>query len=219
MDNPKVDRPGRFAQECREVMPGHAGAVFAELWQQVVTLVAVWDIFSKLYASGEENVALLNKTSGFLFQYFSRSLARDLCLRIARLTDPAQSGRGQQRNNISLKRLVYELEIANEQPLLKSLRPKVDSLVERAEPIRETRHKTIAHTDLEVALKVAALPAGMPLVEIDSFLNELAEAMNIVEAHYHGSTTSYRPGLGVPEAAALLTCLRAGHRALEAERF
>jgi hypothetical protein len=198
-------------------MPGQVGHVFADLWQDVVHLQALWETFIDLFGTDQATLELLNEVSSLYFQLSRQAFITDIHMRLSRLTDPATSNRGKQQN-ISLLRLLHEIEAAGDADFAAKVRSPIDDIVERCSGVRAVRHKLLAHTDLHVALRLTTAPPGIAKADLDSVLNDAIDLMNTVEIHYRESSTIYKRALSPAAARPLLVYLRLAHESLEAGR-
>lgn len=207
----------REAAKYRQSMPGQVGDVFADLWQDVVVLQATWEIFTDLFATEQGTVTLLNEVSPFFFRVVQESLINELHMHPARMSDPPFSGPKRAQHNISLLRLLHEVESADISPFPREIKPAIDSIVDRCAPLRTIRHKVIAHNDLHVALQLASPLPGLNRNEIETLIDDVIDLMNKVESHYRGSSTLYKRGVAATAVHHLVEHLRRGKEALQRE--
>jgi AbiU2 len=215
-DNASVRK--QVAAKYRESMPGDVGDVFADLWQDVVILQATWEIFIDLFATEQETVELLNEVSPFLFRVIQEALLHELHMLLARLTDPPFSGQNRMQHNISLPRLLHEIEASDKSPFAAEVKSTIDDIVDRCAPLRKIRHKVLAHNDLNVALQLAPPLPGLTRNEFEALIDDIIGQMNKVEFHYRDSTTLYKRGLAAYAVEHLTDYLRCGHESFKRER-
>lgn len=207
-----------MAVKGREAMPGEVGDVFAHLWQDVVLLEATWEIFTDLFAKEQDTVKLLNEVSPFLFRVVQESLIHEVHMLLARMSDPPFSGPNRKQHNISLPRLLHEIEAANGGPFAVEVRPIVADIVERCLPLRTIRHKVIAHNDLYVALQLAPPLQGLTRIELEALIDDVIHLMNKVETYYRNAITVYKRSVADFAVEHLLEYLRHGQESLQRER-
>jgi AbiU2 len=203
------------AVKYRESMPGEVGDVFADLWQDLVVLQATWEIFTDLFATEQDTVDLLNEVSPFFFRVVQETLLHELHMLLARMTDPPFSGPGQKQHNISLPRLLHEIEAADKSPFPTEVKPIISDIVDRCASLRKIRHKVIAHNDLHVALQLAPSLQGLTRRELEALIDDVIGLMNKVEIHYRDSATVYKRGVAATAVEHLLEYLRQGRGALQ----
>jgi hypothetical protein len=158
------------------------------LWQDVVFLHTKWNIFRELHAT-HESVALLNFAGQGFFAMNQMIWAENIQMAIARLTDPTRSAR---RDNLTLKRLLDHIDLANPPGLHDRVKAALDELDVLCSPIRERRKKLHAHSDLDTKLGRNSAPLD-PVTKkvIDSSLEKIRDIMNDVERTYLESVTSF----------------------------
>ena len=120
------------------------GEKYYVLHNQVIIAHMNWAMMRKL-VKDQERQSLLRKTGRYFFVEAHRVFVNDVILRLSRLVDRARQG-GQ--DNLSLYALLDDIS----DPTLKS---KIETLIDEAKskiaPLKEHRHKRIAHFDLHVA--------------------------------------------------------------------
>jgi hypothetical protein len=203
-------------EEYRSAMPGQVGDVFADLWQDVVMLQATWEIFTDLFASEESTVQLLNEISPFFFRIIQELLLHELHMSLSRMTDPPVSGRGGTQRNVSLPRLLYEIEAADP-AFTSAVRDQVDRIVAACAPLRAIRNKVIGHNDFDVALEFSPSLPGLTKAEFEQVIGDIIQLMNTVEEHYRNSLTHYKRGVAMTAVYRLVKVLQAGSKALATE--
>lgn len=189
-------------------MPGQVGAVFFELWEEVVWLHGVWDIFVELFGAEQKRVDLLNDTAPAFFNVVSRTMQRDVFLGVARITDPASSGKGGSRTNVSLWKLLEEVKAAGDTAYAAKLEPQLNNLVQHCAPIRDVRNRLLAHADLATAQGVHPNPIpGVTRNDMERALELVRSFMNEVENHYRQSVTAYQKSVSAGAVEPLIRSL------------
>ena len=125
---------------------------FTSVSNDVSHLHMYWKIYRQLYAHGEPRIALLNETGSMVFYVLQHLLLDEVTLAICRLTDPATTGK---KENHTLERLVSGVP---DEDLSRTLRAIMQEIQEFANPFRERRNRAIAHSDLEIKLKLERNP-------------------------------------------------------------
>ncbi len=169
-------------------MPFPTGSepLWHKLQDRVVHLHYRWALFQQLYRAGDSAIDRLNASGSNIFHSFQQLLIDDICLSIARLTDPAQNSGN---DNLSLAGLLVVLPADD----LPALPEQVTALTRLAAPFRAHRNKRIAHADLGHSLKAAGGPVlpGITDEAIEGLLAALREIMNNIELKYCNGTTGY----------------------------
>lgn len=165
-----------------------------------------WAMISELVKNQEQR-SLLQSTGGYFFIEAHRVFANDVILRLSRLTDPARQGR---QENLSLYALLDDIS----DPTLKS---KIKNLIEEAKakiaPLKEHRHKRIAHFDLQVALKNPNFSL-QPISNqsVDEALAAVGDVLEHLRARYTGTSrvNLWVPVQTIPDIEGLLYYLESG---------
>lgn len=176
---------------CQRLMPVLVGPVYCELRHSLMFLRQIQTLLFELFWE-EEPAALLHHTSPFFSYAIHECLLREVLLNTARLTDPAASGGGRDKANLSFARLLSEIHSANHTTLATKISSAVAAISSAAESIRKLRSKVLAHADLSIATD--ASPPPLPEVSREQFealTNQMASVLQEVEQHYCGSFTNY----------------------------
>jgi hypothetical protein len=154
----------------------------------VLQLSYRWKIYCQLFDSGAENIALLNSSGGNLFELFQRLVLDDAILALARLTDPASSGKT--RENASIKLLVSTAKPVLPPDVVAECEAALTRLDAHVLNLRVHRDKALAHTDLEHSLHVHLLPQ-ITYDELEAAMNESRAILNVVRLALFHQTCSY----------------------------
>ncbi|MEJ1224558.1 hypothetical protein V9K90_02145 [Pseudomonas sp. CCNWLW56] len=183
------------------------GAIYSALWQDVALIYQKWGQFVELFGTSPERIDLLNKAAPTFFRTVQDSLWEDLLLHLARLTDPPQSVR---KNNLSLRRL-QEAVIGS--PVESAVEESTNKAVLATAFARDWRNRKLAHKDLDLALGQHIVPlAPASRIAVKEALSAVADVLNVVERHYHNSTTMFEFNGENADSEALLYILRDGLR-------
>ena len=127
--------------------------------------------FEQLFVEAE-HVELLNLVGGAFFADVQRVFWDDQLLRVTRLTDPKQTGRGKRGNdNLTVNRLP---DFCESHELRKEVEEQVEAAKRAAEFARSHRNKRISHKDLNFAIGGSDLPS--------TTLRQIREALDAVHA-------------------------------------
>jgi hypothetical protein len=184
-----------------------AESLFDYLDKQVYQIAARWKIYCQLFDSGQDNINLLNSSGSEVFGLLQRLLLDDTILALCRLTDPADSARGDE--NASIEHLIK----LSSNTFSSELKAEVDASLAKLRncvgPLRAHRHKNIAHSDLPHALEKKELPQ-IKYDELEVAMRECQTLMGKL-----GQEGFYRVGGYNPifkfgtDGSSLLDCLRA----------
>jgi len=169
-----------------------------------------WQAYKALYAKSEQRIDFLNETATSFFFVVQETLYDDVTLSISRLCDPATSGGGRQ-TNATLERLVGLIAAEEDQPFHLTVSRLLAALRALVAPLKEYRHKRLAHADLEVAMGRAII-AGPSRDTIDRALTLIAELLNAVAHHYRDTTILFEHFVTPGGPDDLVGLLKAGLR-------
>lgn len=205
----------RTALEARaeyiSAMGPELGAFYSELWQEVARLHSKWDEFVVLFGEKASRIDLMNAAAPKLFRIVQDTLWEAVLLHIARLTDPAETGRGKgARQNLTVQRL--PLLVADCQTR-KDLDYTIKELLKACEFARDWRNRHIAHGDYDLSM---GLPAAVPLkgasrLHVKAALAGFTATLNVVSLHYlDGTNNLFDSGPSIGGAMNLLHVLDDG---------
>ena len=175
--------------EIIRVFPEGTGELFYELWSDVAHLHLDWQNYGSLYGTSPERIDLLNWAAPLFFALLDGILFHDIILAIARITDPATTGKFQ---NASIENSLKKLETHLDSSLARQFREGFADLSNHCKSVRDYRDKIIAHNDLDIALRYRADPLpGISRANIESTLEKIQKIMGDIEKHFRGTRTSY----------------------------
>jgi AbiU2 len=189
--------------------------IYAHLGGAAIELHGALDGLRFLYGS-EDTVKLLNDTAPAFFVRHQRLLIEDLIMSFCRLTDEPKTGRRENRqHNLTLSRLVNGLD-DNAKELRKDLNQKLTRIRQHATPMRNYRHKLVAHADLAEYLAPSTnLGANISIDSMEELLREVDEFLVAFEYAFTGVEGNYYHPAEYGDVQELVAHLRL---ALEAER-
>jgi len=201
------------------LMGADLGALYHELWREVVWLHLKWSRFLTLFAKEEERVDLMNDTAPAFFSEVQRLIAEDVFIHISRLTDPPRTRvGGTEKENLTLKRL---LDVLRDRELHSTIESKLDELLNQCQFARDWRNCWIAHRDLALTTKTPGYKPleNAPREKVECVLSGIRDVMNTVLRHFKDSVVAYEHGIpAIGDAEALLHYVKRGHQA-EQEYF
>jgi len=169
-----------------------------------------WRIYKQLYVEEpEKRIKLLNRMAPAFFGVLQHTLIDHVIMSIGRMADRTETA-GQA--NLCIERLVSSLgesETETDELFLGTVRDKAQIFEENARLFKQHRHKRIAHSDLEVSLKIAAEPLpGVTPAMVDTTLAAAAAVLNEVQSHYDSSETMYEHVTMQGDASSIVHRLR-----------
>ncbi len=182
-------------------MGENLGRVYYELYKEVVWVHARWLEYRKLYAE-KGNLELINRHGGFLFKLIQDALWDETLLHLARLTDPARTGKNE---NLSIRRLV-ELTMGSEEGT--QINELANVVLLKSEFAREHRNKRLAHHDLNRSIPVATPLSGISRSMVEELLAALRDFMNFFEKLYCDRTVGFEHFMTRNDAERLVWSLK-----------
>lgn len=180
----------RSAEEIQQhnvsVMGDALGVVYSELWQELGRLFSDWGEFVSLFGTNPERIDLLNNSAAHFFRTIQDSLWERTLLKIARITDPAKTGK---RHNLSLASLAAAIT----DPALKNaVEFSISDTLEKCAFARDWRNRHIAHADMELALDATTQPlATASRQNVKEALLSIQDVLNAVSIPLLESTTRF----------------------------
>jgi hypothetical protein len=174
-------------------IPPDVAEIFEPLRTEIIWLHVRWILYEQLYEQlfghSEKRVDLLNESAGTLFYVVQDTLLGEIKIALSKLTDPARQGKF---DNLSLEMLQSRIKLAADQQLQDTTRSLLDSLHSICGRFRTWRNKTLAHLDLDTALKAetSQLPA-ITRQMVNDALRLVRDYMNEIEGRYDDSETAY----------------------------
>lgn len=200
--------------EILAAFPPGKGELFYQLYNDVSSLHFHWKNYRSLFGTSPERIDLLNWSAPTFFAFLDDILRDDIILRIARLTDPAQTAG---RDNLSLARLIDELSSYVEPDFVEELEFKLEALRTYCEPIRQLGTRTLVHEDLAAALTYHPEPLpGVSGAFIEGAVGQISHLMNDIEGKFRDSPTAYG---GIDAAGNAESLIFALERAREYEEY
>jgi len=162
------------------------GRIFHALWQETFWLHNEWDEYLQLFGRNPTRIKLLNDAAPRFFRMVQDDLVEMIVLRIARLTDPPKSGG---KSNLTIQQLP---PLITDQVLSQELSGLITAAITAAGPCRTRRHRRIAHSALDLSLRVAAdsLP-DLTRANIAAAISSLGRVLDAVSFHYINSRTEF----------------------------
>lgn len=182
------------------------GTLYSALWQHVAVMFVHWLEYVELFGTKPSRIDVLNRAAPHFFRMIQDALWDVALLHLARITDPAFSGKD--KPNLSIQAL----------PSLVS-DPKLNAEVQNAVGIalsatnfaRDWRNRLIAHRDLKLALEQPTAPlADETLRQVSDALKSLEALLNVLARYYFDSETRFDLVPRRNGSISLLYVLRAG---------
>jgi hypothetical protein len=158
---------------------------FAKIWQEVADMHNMWGQYQTLFVSNKETVDFLNDVASSFFAPLQSMFITYFILSIARLSDPAKTGR---HTNLSIEYMTNLIEPALGKLVHSTIDPLAADFALKAQFVRAMRDKHIAHLDLASY----QVPVGnFTYEQFRQVLASLVEVMNAIEMALTGSMTAF----------------------------
>lgn len=180
----------RNADEIKQhniaVMGSELGAIYSELWQEVGRLYSDWHEFVSLFGTNPERIDLLNHAAAHFFRTVQDCLWERILLKIARITDPAQTGK---KRNLS----IHSLPGAVSEPAMKAaVQLSIKEACLKCEFARDWRNRHIAHADFSLALEESAEPLAVASREkVRVALQSIEDVLNSISIPLLDAATTF----------------------------
>ena len=145
-----------------------------------------YEVYAHLFMKDENFTAMMGNHLGGLLGVFQSLLQDEILLSIGRLTD--RDSRAQ--SNLSLWKLLDSVPDATASDYGSKLSAGLESLRVAVTEIREHRHKRIAHFDLNISIRQAALPK-VTFQQIKDVIAQVEALLNLVYWEFERTTMSF----------------------------
>lgn len=162
--------------------------LFYRIHEEVVHLFYRWKIHRQLFAGGQENLDLLNRSGSNVFSLLQGLIEENAFLTLCRLTDPAATG---SYENLSIKSLLEKAGATLDARVHADLSERLERLEAATGKLRVHRSKRIAHLDLAHAINPELLPV-VYYSELEDALNALGEVMRSLHLELLSADATYR---------------------------
>jgi hypothetical protein len=177
-------------------MQPYVREIFDRLNETLIQARITWGHFLQLFGTQEE-VDVLNRFAPAAFSVIQGTMARDVILSIARMTDPAET---LGPPNATFDRLVGAVENAAESQLATGLKDDLKLIQALCQDLRTMRNKVIAHSAFRP--QVITPPHRN---EMEDILHRCGAILNRVSEHYGERAIAYdHTFLGLGDGAALI---------------
>ncbi len=167
-------------------MGNELGVIYSELWQEVGRLYSDWNEFASLFGTNPARIDLLNRAAAHFFRTVQDSLWERTLLKIARITDPARTGK---KRNLSLHSLPHAIT----DPAMKAaVQLSIESALLKCDFARDWRNRHIAHADFSLALEESPQPLAVASRErVRAALQSIEDVLNSISIPLLDSTTGF----------------------------
>lgn len=161
--------------------------IWKELFDELLWLRLKWQNYKVLY-SNPANVEVLNESAGTFFGICQLVFFDDAITALCRITDPETSCG---RPNISLKRLLAEVDQSAHGKLFCDADKLLSSIEVRMVLLRHHRNKRISHNDYYTAVNPSVNPIpGISRQNISELLDEIHDFLELFDIEFNQSITA-----------------------------
>jgi hypothetical protein len=175
----------------------------------VIETLGALDELTVLFSTSKEAVELMNKTAPTFFARHEQLLIHHIILSVARLTDRRQSGsRKNAQENLTLIRLL-DLPDPNHHQLRSDLQSRWKTVSADAEPMRQYRHKLLAHASLAEYLSPSTmLGEGITIASMKALLEKIGDYLSAFDCFFTSVEAPFYYPRSYGEAGDLLAYLK-----------
>lgn len=185
---------------------------FSHIWAELTGIYEIWNEYEILFGTSPERIDLLNKSASHFFAIIESTLFKEIILRITKITENGGSG---SRKNLTIQS-IYSLIEDNE--LKRELRPAKKSVVDKTQFCIDWRNRSIAHSDLDLAINSNARPLdNANRLKIKEVLAAIGVYVNIIHSHYMKSACIFDLPDNRGGALVLVNLLQEGLKSIESK--
>lgn len=162
------------------------------LKKEVIGIELLWETVERLYlAANSQGIATLTEDVPLLYRLTQTAMMESLLIRMSRLMDPAASGRGGEKTNLSLNRLAEACsDTADDIQVVRDIWDDSN--------LKHVRDKYLSHNDLARSLSESHT-LNIPLNESDvAAMRKLVSGLREFRRKVHGSLN---PGVAYLDAS------------------
>tara|TARA_B100000614_G_C14442021_1_gene450616 strand:+ start:116 stop:793 length:678 start_codon:yes stop_codon:yes gene_type:complete len=186
------------------------------LTNDYVWLRTHFSLFHSLFGPKRERIDLMNKASSFFFVQVQEALIATIITGIFRVAGSQVSGRGPTaRKNLVLS-LLLDTSIYGEWSGREGFEIEVNKVKETLRPLKEIRHKSIAHRDLEIA-RGEIVSQNPEFGEIREAVEAMGAAIQVAQAKINNTTYVLEPVGPIEDELHVLDLIRIGIEISEKE--
>ncbi len=199
-------------------LPTHLQPTFDRLSDDLVDVQIRWQMYRQLFGTNERRVALLNSVAPSFFGTTQIVLWNDVLSGIARITGQRQD---LWQGELGPRQLLDGLDDSQQRALIAQLEVKLAAVEKAVAPIRDVRHKRLAHRDYNTAVAPQMNP--LPAVSrqtIETALAAISDFMKSFQLPFTDTTIAYADTItALGDGDSLVKSLRRviEHRRLERE--
>ena len=199
----------------RAAMGEELGSTYYGLWNECAWLHWKWSDYVVLFGKNRERVDMLNRAARSFFFNLSGALHEEILLFLCRMTDPAKTGKGGSKQNLTLQRLPQRVAPA----IQAGTKELVDQAIADTKFARDWRNRHIAHRDYALAVNEATKPLeASSRAAIQTAVEAVTSTLSLVYEHYMDGEVRFDVVTPLGDAEALVYHLEQGLQAEETLR-
>jgi hypothetical protein len=202
--------PEEVKNRYEKVFPGETGKLFHHIWNDVANLHLNWQNYRTLYGTSPETIELINKIATSFFKKNERIMRNDVVMRIARLTDPPETGKGKnEKENARFEKLAIDLQPFITETFFNEIKDEIKDLQDLSKKIHDIRNKILVHSDLYNVIEKENFPVdGVSRAEIEQILEKIRNVTNKIETYFKVPTTYFQKVISSNDAKSLVVALK-----------
>lgn len=202
---PTYRSPEEVQAEYIAAMGDEFGRIYYALVAEFLSLRLRWQQYRELFGTTPERVELLQQAASLCFGIMQDALWENTLLHLSRLTDrPTIAG----KDTLSIRRLPA---LVADQAFRTELAGLIDVAVTKIAFARDWRNRTIAHTELRLALNLPSpVLSEASRASVEGALHSLGKLLSHISEHFFDSEMDFGPTGEPGDALELLHVVRDG---------
>ena len=184
--------PEEREKEYLELFPSDSGKLAYYLSNEITFLHLKWKEYREIYGNEPEIIDLINEVAGFFFWMHERTLRHDIFFTMARILDPAYSGRGTSKPNATLDKLISELQPHTDLENIKTWETELEHLKSESKTLLDIRNKILSHNDFDThVIHSPEILSGISRQQVEDLLELIRNLFNKINLHFRNSEVGF----------------------------
>lgn len=184
--------PEEIEKEYLESYPSDSGKLAYYLSNEITFLHLKWKEYREIYGNDPAIIEMINEVAGYFFWMHERTLRHDVFFTIARILDPAYSGRGTSKPNATLDKLISELEPHTDSGIIKTWKSELEQLKSESKTLLDIRNKILSHNDFETHVTHSPeILSGISRQQVEELLELIRDLFNKINLQFRNSEVGF----------------------------